>query len=192
MKQSKRISLLESTINIVVGFGISLGAQMIFLPMLGVPINHAQNFVFACIMTVISLARSFLLRRLFEALHIRTPLSPFMLAVIAERRRQVEAEGWSIDHDDKHPEGELAKAGGCYATHSIGWKRTPPMLWPWSRRWWKPADFRRNLVKGAALVIAEGEKFDRLKSKSTRARPMVTDDHSSNPSRRLESNEGAA
>lgn len=165
MKQSKRMSLLESAINIVVGFGISLGAQMIFLPMLGVPISHTQNIVFACIMTVISLARSYLLRRLFETLHIRTPLSAFTQAVIAERKRQIEVEGWSPEHDDfEHMRGDLAHAGGIYAQFAD--RRTgdlPPMLWRWAHEWWKPTDFRRNLVKSAALIIAEGEKFDRTK-----------------------------
>lgn len=45
-------------------------------------------------MTMISIARSYVLRRLVEALHIRRPLSPFMQAVIAERYRQVEVERW--------------------------------------------------------------------------------------------------
>jgi hypothetical protein len=162
MKQSKSMSLLESGINIGVGFGISLGAQMVFLPMIGVPINHTQNFIFALIMTVISLARSFVLRRLFEALHIRVPLSPFMLAVAAERRRQVDVEGWTPEHDDAHRLGELSRAGAAYAVF------TPALsdqIWPWDKAWWKPTGFRRDLVKAAALIIAEGEKLDRSKTK---------------------------
>jgi hypothetical protein len=164
MKQSRAMSMLESVINIAVGFGISLGAQILILPLLGVAISLAQNLQFALIMTVISIARSYLLRRLFEALHIRRPLSPFMAAVIAERFRQVEGEGWSTDHDDQHASGELARAGGCYADRAGLPGRTVsdiPDRWPWSRDWWKPAGFRRDLVRSAALIIAEGEKFDR-------------------------------
>jgi hypothetical protein len=164
MKQSKFMSMLESIINIVVGFGISMAAQATFLPMLGVPISWHQNLTFAGIMTVISIARSFTLRRLFEAMHIRRPLSPFVAAVIAERFRQIEQEGWSAAHDDAHADGELARAGGCYADYA-GLPGTSPALvprrWPWSRAWWKPAGFRRDLVKACALIIAEGEKFDR-------------------------------
>jgi hypothetical protein len=172
MKQSKVMSFVESAINIGVGFGISLGAQMLFLPMLGVPINHTQNVIFAVIMTVISLCRQFILRRVFEALHIRIPLSPFMQAVIAERQRQKAIEGWDHHHDDKsHEPGALAQAGAAYAYYAdahlgegfvVG---NPPPLWPWSREWWKPAGFRRDLVKAGALILAEGEKFDRTKSK---------------------------
>lgn len=163
MKQSKLMSWLESLINIAVGFGISLLAQMYFLPLLGVTIDFHQNLVFAMIMTVISIVRSFTLRRLFEALHIRRPLSAFMQAAIAERYRQIEVEGWSTEHDDQHKLGELARAGGCYAKNAgidrFAWPQHSD--WPWELDWWKPAGFRRDLVKAAALIIAEGEKFDR-------------------------------
>lgn len=174
MKQSKSMSLLESSINIGVGFGISLSAQMVFLPMIGVSINHTQNFIFACIMTVISLARSYLLRRLFEALHIRVPMSPFMLAVIAERQRQPAVEGWDAAHDDGHKPGELARAGAAYAiyatSHVVEKKSSNVFalalqVWPWTNDWWKPTGFRRDLVKAGALILAEGEKFDRTKGR---------------------------
>jgi hypothetical protein len=161
MKQSKLMSWLESLINIAVGFGISLAAQMYFLPLLGVHIEFHQNLMFALIMTVISLARSFILRRVFEALHIRRPLSPFVSAIVAERYRQIDQEGWSAEHDDNHYVGELAMAGSFYARHSGIPAGEPPHGWPWSAHWWKPGGFRRDLVRAAALIIAEGEKFDR-------------------------------
>lgn len=171
MKQSKLMSWLESLINIAVGFGISLAAQMYFLPLLGVAIDFHQNLFFACIMTVISLLRSFILRRVFEALHIRRPLSPFAQAVIAERFRQIEQEGWSTDHDDKHDVGELARAGAAYALWNGGYARgsVRDQIWPWHVEWWKPTGFRRDLVKACALIIAEGEKFDRNRKPAKRA-----------------------
>lgn len=161
MKQSKLMSWLESLINIAVGFGISLAAQMFFLPLLGVAIAFHQNLMFALIMTVISLLRSFLLRRVFEALHIRRPLSAFMQAVIAERFRQIEQEGWSTEHDDQHAQGDLALAGACYAEAAGMPRDRAPIDWPWGDDWWKPTGFRRDLVKASALILAEGEKFDR-------------------------------
>lgn len=163
MKQSKLMSWLESLINIAVGFGISLAAQMFFLPLIGVPIAFHQNLVFALIMTVISLTRSFMLRRMFEALHIRRPLSAFMQAVIAERFRQVDAEGWDAAHDDSHLVGELARAGAVYALEAGTASITTPALWEWGGQWWKPMGLRRDLVRSAALIIAEGEKFDRAR-----------------------------
>lgn len=35
------------------------------------------------------------------------------------------------------------------------------MLWPWSGEWWKPKDRRRDLVRAAALIVAEIERLDR-------------------------------
>jgi hypothetical protein len=167
MKQSKLMSWAESLINILVGFGISLLAQMFFLPLLGVPIALHQNIVFALIMTAISLARSFILRRLFEALHIRRPLSPFMQAAIAERFRQIEVEGYDAAHDDAHALGELGCAGAAYAiaVASNGTNdRVPPFIWPWADEHWKTeGGVRRNWVKATALLIAEGERFDRMR-----------------------------
>jgi hypothetical protein len=170
MKQSKLMSWLESLINIAVGFGISLAAQTVFLPLIGVSIAFHQNLTFALIMTVISLCRSFVLRRVFEALHIRRPMSPFVQAVIAERVRQIEGEGWDHVHDDAHATGELARAGASYAIHA-GAEKAPqlPVYWPWSPEWWKPAGFRRDLVKACALIIAEGDKFDRSRKEKRRA-----------------------
>lgn len=172
MKQSKLASWIESITSTAVGFGISLAAQWVFLPLLGVSITLSQNITFAVIMTVISIARGYVLRRVFEHFGLRTKLSPFIQAAIAERRRQIEAEGWDAAHDDEHESGEIAIAGAAYAyraaIHLDGTaaflqqrKFYCPNWWPWSLEWWKPTDFRRDLVKATALIIAEGEKFDR-------------------------------
>jgi hypothetical protein len=167
MKQSRVMSLVESLANIAVGFGLSILCQALVLPALGVAIPWTANLLFAVFMTAVSIARQFVMRRLFEALHIRRPLSPFMQAVIAERFRQIEVEGWDAAHDDReHLPGEIAMAGGCYAishTGLSGEKCSQPHMWPWSAGWWKPQNFRRDLVRAAALIVAEGEKFDRRK-----------------------------
>lgn len=89
--------------------------------------------------------------------------------VAAERRRQIEVEGWTPEHDDLHGDGELAAAGACYAIKAampqndfrfaIGY---PPPYWPgWATKWWKPTDRRRDLIKAAALIIAEIERIER-------------------------------
>lgn len=81
--------------------------------------------------------------------------------VLAERKRQVEAEGWTPEHDDQHTLGEMAMAAAAYALPQkpagfIG------QIWPWGRQWWKPSrDPRRNLVKAGALILAEIERLDR-------------------------------
>lgn len=90
------------------------------------------------------------------------------VAVIdAERRRQVEAEGWTPEHDAEHTEGSLISASVCYAfaalalIHDAPAQATESMdFWPWDANWWKPSDDPvRNLVKAGALIAAE---IDRL------------------------------
>ena len=91
--------------------------------------------------------------------------------IAAERRRQVEVEGWTADHDDAHGSGEIAGAAACYAMHNLhignnvlgrNVRQIIRDLWPWSADWWKPKNHRADLVKTAALIIAEIERLDRL------------------------------
>lgn len=89
------------------------------------------------------------------------------LDVQAERRRQVEAEGWTPEHDDAHSHGEMARAAACYALagSSAPNDGTAALLvslaWPWDEQWWKPTTTRRDLVKARALGLAEIERLDR-------------------------------
>ena len=94
--------------------------------------------------------------------------------VLAERLRQVEAEGWTPAHDDFHEEGELADAAACYAAGCIPMAPAAASsqghgytsLWPWEAKWWKPGgDRRRDLVKAGALILAEIERLDRASMK---------------------------
>lgn len=86
--------------------------------------------------------------------------------IAAERRRQVEAEGWTVEHDDRHSAGEIALAAAAYAYGSqypdeIRAAGGRPNWWPWEARWWKPSTPRRDLIKAAALIVAEIERIDR-------------------------------
>ncbi|KWR88789.1 hypothetical protein [Cupriavidus sp. IDO] len=84
--------------------------------------------------------------------------------VLAERRRQVESEGWTPEHDDKYIHGDMSSAAGCYATqgrHHYPTPGNPPPNWPWAAEWWKPKDYRSNLVRSGALILAEIERLDR-------------------------------
>lgn len=83
--------------------------------------------------------------------------------VLQERRRQVKEEGWTPEHDDQHGAGELAAAAASYALHAGDTKPRgfAPAWWPWDVKWWKPRDRRRDLVKAAALLLAEIERLDR-------------------------------
>lgn len=95
--------------------------------------------------------------------------------VLAERQRQVEAEGWTPEHDDEHSDGSLALAAASYAIaddfdgRAIGDdKHLGIKLWPssWKFDWWKPKARRENLVRAGALIIAEIERIDRQASPS--------------------------
>jgi hypothetical protein len=169
MKQSRFMSMLEAALSTAAGFGISLAAQWFFLPLIGITISLSQNFTFAVIMTFVSLARQFILRRVFEALHIRRPMSAFVQAVIAEVFRQREVEGYSTEHDDELRPGELAAAGATYLSHAGTLDPIPPIEWPLQDELWKPNGLRRDLVRGVALGIAEGNKFDRSRKSKRRS-----------------------
>lgn len=165
MKQSRSTSFLKSMISTAVGFGVSLAAQHFILPLLiGAPVSMEANLAFAAIMTVLSVGRGYVLERFFEMLGWRMRMTPFIMAVLQERQRQIEKEGWSEDHDDKqYSRGELGRAGACYVIHAGTTSETPPHDWPWSADWWKPYGYRRDMVRGVALEIAEGERFDRTR-----------------------------
>jgi hypothetical protein len=83
--------------------------------------------------------------------------------VVDERVRQMIAEDWDYEHDDQYIGGELRNAAVCYAVQG----RNPydqgevPMRWPWGDDDWKPKSYRENLVRAAALLIAEIERIDR-------------------------------
>lgn len=81
--------------------------------------------------------------------------------VIAERRRQVEVEGWTPEHDDEHKDFELTLAAIVYAESAVGYHPTCPDTWPWAESWFKPTTARRDLVKAGALILAEIERIDR-------------------------------
>ncbi|MFD1189688.1 hypothetical protein [Phenylobacterium conjunctum] len=86
--------------------------------------------------------------------------------IAAERRRQIEVEGWTPEHDDEHTAGELADAAAVYATtrriaDERGRLTDVGHWWPWCLSWFKPQGRRRDLIKAAALIVAEIERLDR-------------------------------
>lgn len=88
--------------------------------------------------------------------------------IAAERKRQVEVEGWDAAHDDRpFRKGRLAVAAACYALHAghvldparVGWEHKPPSFWPFAGRWWKPKDPVRDLERAGALIAAEIDRI---------------------------------
>jgi hypothetical protein len=68
MKQSRAMSLVEATANVVVGYSVAVLTQLLVFPLFGLHTTLAENLMIGAIFTVVSIARSFALRRLFEAL----------------------------------------------------------------------------------------------------------------------------
>ena len=68
MRQSRLMSLVEAVVNVVVGFVVAVGVQMLLLPVFGLTVTLRQNLVICLAFTGVSIMRSYVLRRLFEAL----------------------------------------------------------------------------------------------------------------------------
>lgn len=67
--QTRLGSFIESWANIAVGFTINYTANLLILPAFGFhSLTPGKNFVIGCIYTVISLCRSFVIRRYFNGL----------------------------------------------------------------------------------------------------------------------------
>ncbi len=67
--QSKSQSLLEAVANILIGMGVAFAGQLIVFPALGIAVRLDQNVTITIAFTAISLARSYVLRRLFNRWH---------------------------------------------------------------------------------------------------------------------------
>jgi len=69
--QTKRGSLIETISNIVIGLWVSLILNAILFPLLGFNLSHKQNITLTLIYTVVSIVRSYSLRRLFNWVSIK-------------------------------------------------------------------------------------------------------------------------
>ena len=99
--------------------------------------------------------------------------------IAVERKRQIDVEGWTPEHDDAHESSEMSGAAIAYAgmanrviryandmsdeelSRVVEWV---PNDWPlqWSTDWWKPSLHPiRNLVKAGALIAAEIDRLQR-------------------------------
>lgn len=76
--------------------------------------------------------------------------------------RQIVEEGYDEKHDSDHTDSELAQAAAAYALQAAGRNDLALDNWPWDSESFKPKDRRSNLVRAAALILAEIERLDRL------------------------------
>jgi len=62
------MSLAESAANIAIGYGMAVTTQVLVFPLFGMTPSLGENLAIGAVFTVVSLARSYCLRRAFEAL----------------------------------------------------------------------------------------------------------------------------
>lgn len=69
------MSLVEAIVNVVVGYGIAVVTQLIVFPWFGLPAHLGDALGIGAVFTTVSVARVFVLRRLFEWLRVRAGTS---------------------------------------------------------------------------------------------------------------------
>ena len=67
--QTRKQSAIEAMMNIVVGYTINFIANMTLFPLFGWEISVQQNLLLGVLYTLISFARSYLLRRFYNWWH---------------------------------------------------------------------------------------------------------------------------
>lgn len=67
MSQSRKHSAVETVANVAIGYVIAIAAQVAIFPAFGVHIAFAQDLAIGAAFTVVSLVRSYVLRRVFNA-----------------------------------------------------------------------------------------------------------------------------
>ena len=66
MTQTRCMSLLESVTNVVVGYVLAIITQIVVFPLFGIVTDLKQHLAIGLAFVVVSLARGFVLRRIFE------------------------------------------------------------------------------------------------------------------------------
>jgi hypothetical protein len=71
MSQSRLHSAIESVANVAVGCGVALMSQLLIFPLYGIHIPLSSNIAIGIWFTVISLCRSYAIRRWFNGFKVR-------------------------------------------------------------------------------------------------------------------------
>ena len=65
------MSFCESLVNVAIGYSVALATQIVVFPLFGLEVRLDQNLVIGAIFTVVSIARSYCVRRAFNWWHGR-------------------------------------------------------------------------------------------------------------------------
>ncbi len=66
MKQSRRMSLIEASSNVAIGYGVAVLTQIAVFPLFGLHVSLSDNLLIGTLFTLVSVARSYAVRRIFE------------------------------------------------------------------------------------------------------------------------------
>ena len=66
MKQPRLMSFVEAITNVILGYSVAVATQILIFPIFGLHTTLAQNLKMGVVFTIVSIARSFALRRVFE------------------------------------------------------------------------------------------------------------------------------
>ncbi|HEY4112901.1 MAG TPA: hypothetical protein VGM17_02465 [Rhizomicrobium sp.] len=185
--QTRWGSLAEAAQNVLVGYAISVVATYTIGPFFHMRPGVGDVLGFGLVMTAISIARSYGVRRWNEykrGKHTPPDFQHVIEEIAAERNRQISGEGYTLAHDDAHERGEIGAGAAAYAFAASLQLSFPRLLgpnakawhddaahgsavglvqqaWPWPRHQFKPGTARRNLVKAGAMIVAEIGRVDR-------------------------------
>lgn len=66
--QSRKGSAIEAAANVAIGYVVALAAQVAIFPLFGIHVGAGEHFAIGALFTVVSLVRSYVLRRVFNRL----------------------------------------------------------------------------------------------------------------------------
>ncbi len=88
--QSRKSSIIEATVNLVVGYTMSvLIARFIIGSLLGLPITTQDSFIMTTIYTFVSFARVYILRRVFTKRERKKAVKASIILSSLERNREI-------------------------------------------------------------------------------------------------------
>ncbi len=67
MSQPRLHSILETLANVAIGYVVAIGAQVLIFPWFGIHETLGQNMAIGASFTVVSILRTYALRRMFNA-----------------------------------------------------------------------------------------------------------------------------
>lgn len=66
MMQSRRMSLIEALSNVAIGYGVAVLTQIAVFPLFDLQMSLSDNLLIGALFTLVSVARSYAVRRMFE------------------------------------------------------------------------------------------------------------------------------